>query len=99
MKIKCKKEKDILNVSLDGRIDMTSASEIEKYLKDRLEDVNTIVFDFGKVDYLSSAGLVVLLRLKKKQPDNAAYIKIKNVSEPMRSAFSLTGFDGIMEIE
>ena len=54
-----------LTVALEGRLDTTTAPELEKELKDSLNDVTELILDFAKLDYISSAGLRVLLSAHK----------------------------------
>ncbi len=91
MKIESKLKKDILEVKLEGRLDLDSASELEKFLKENSEGIKGAVFDFKKLDYVSSAGLRVLLWLRKKGPDEN-FVVIKHMNATVKSIFELTGF-------
>lgn len=87
-----------LTIYLEGRIDSGSASKVESEILDIIKFMDNvdISFDAQKLDYISSAGLRVLLKIKKKIPKN---IKILNVSDEIFDIFNVTGFDNIFEIE
>ena len=86
-------------MKIEGRIDMDSAPELEKYLKDNSEGAEAYEFDMKKVDYISSAGLRIFMALKKKHMDNESYIVIRNMSDTVRSIFDLTGFSEMFIIK
>ncbi len=91
------KEKD-LTVFLEGRLDTTTAPELEGELKDSIADVANLTLDFSKLEYISSAGLRVLLstqKIMKKQGE----MTVKNPSEEVREIFDVTGFSDILNIE
>ena len=87
-----------LKVALEGRLDTTTAPQLEAELKQSLQGVTDLTFDFSKLEYLSSAGLRVLLstqEIMKKQGD----MKITNVNEMIMEIFEVTGFSDILNIE
>ncbi len=87
-----------LTVTLTGRLDTTTAPELEKELKASLDGVTTLTLDMEKLEYISSAGLRVLLSAQKimnKQGD----MKIRNVNETILEIFEVTGFSDILTIE
>ena len=95
MKIDFTKDKGILNVTLEGRLDTTTAPELESFLAGNYEGT-ALVIDCAKLAYLSSAGLRILLSTQKKAKGK---MKLKNVCELVMEVFEMTGFVDILEIE
>ncbi len=87
-----------LCISLEGRLDTTTAPELEKILSGSLEGVTDLTFDMGKLDYLSSAGLRILLGAQK-QMNKQGSMKVTNVNETIMEIFEVTGFADILTIE
>ena len=87
-----------LNVALEGRLDTVTAPDLEKVLKDSLESVDTLTMDFSKLDYISSAGLRVLLSVHKTMSKRGG-MKVTNVNEIVAEVFDVTGFADILTIE
>lgn len=84
--------------SLEGRLDTVTAPDLEKELKNSLEGVTELVLDFEKLEYISSAGLRVLLSVQKAMAKQGE-MKITNVSEIVNEIFEVTGFSDILTIE
>ena len=87
-----------LAVILEGRLDTTTAPDLEKELKDSLDDVTELIMDFEKLEYISSAGLRVLLSAQKvmnKQGD----MVVKNSKPEIMEIFDVTGFLDILNVE
>ena len=87
-----------LTLTLSGRLDTTTAPQLEAELKASLEGVEHLVLDFAALDYLSSAGLRVLLATQKimnKQGD----MVVRNVNDTIAEIFEVTGFCDILTIE
>ena len=98
MTIKTEKKDSALAVCLEGRLDTNTAPELDETLKSSLEGVTELSLDLEKLEYLSSAGLRVLLstqKIMKKQGD----MKITNVNEMIMEIFEVTGFSDILNIE
>lgn len=87
-----------LVVALEGRLDTVTAPELEAALKDALEGVEELILDFEKLDYISSAGLRVLLVAQKTMSQQGG-MKIRNVNEIIREVFDVTGFSDFLTIE
>lgn len=87
-----------LCISLEGRLDTTTAPELEKVLSGSLDDVTELIFDMGALDYLSSAGLRILLGAQK-QMNKQGSMKVTNVNETIMEIFEVTGFADILTIE
>jgi anti-sigma B factor antagonist len=91
-------EGSALNVVLDGRLDTTTAPELEQQIKDDIEGVKELTFDMANLDYISSAGLRVLLSCQKIMTKQGSMV-VKNVSEEVMEIFEVTGFSDILTIE
>ena len=87
-----------LNIALEGRLDTTTAPDLEKELKDSLDAADALTLDFGKLDYISSAGLRVLLSAHKAMAKKNG-MKVVNVNEIVKEVFDVTGFADILDIE
>lgn len=87
-----------LVVTLEGRLDTTTAPDLEKELKDSLDDVTELIMDFEKLEYISSAGLRVLLSAQKIM-SRQGEMKLINVSNTIMEIFEVTGFVDILTIE
>ncbi len=87
-----------LTVKLEGRLDTTTSPELEMDLKDALTDVTDLVFDFEKLEYISSAGLRVLLATQKVMNKKGS-MKVIHVCETIMEIFDVTGFTDILTIE
>ena len=87
-----------LTVALEGRLDTTTAPELEKALKDNLEGVEGLTLDLERLDYISSAGLRVLLAAHKAMRDRGG-MKVTHVNEIVGEVFDITGFADILTIE
>ncbi len=87
-----------LTVALTGRLDTTTSPELENELNTSLEGVTDLVFDLKDLEYVSSAGLRVLLAANKKMVKQGSMV-VKNVSEDVMEIFDVTGFVDILTIE
>ena len=87
-----------LTIALEGRLDTTTAPELESELKGSLDNITALVLDFAKLEYISSAGLRVLLSTQKIM-NRQGEMKITNVSEIIMEIFEVTGFVDILTIE
>ena len=87
-----------LTLTLGGRLDTTTAPQLEAELKASLEGVEHLVLDFTALDYLSSAGLRVLLAAQK-QMNKQGDMVVCHVNETIAEIFDVTGFCDILTIE
>ena len=95
LNIEKKAENSVLTVLLTGRLDITTAPELEKEIKGSLDGVTKLVIDTEKLEYISSAGLRVIVAIHKKMNS----LKIRNVSPEVMDIFKLTGFEKRFNIE
>lgn len=87
-----------LSIVLDGRLDTITAPELEKELKDSLNGVSELILDFAMLEYISSAGLRVLLSAQKIM-NKQGKMKVVHVRETIMEIFEVTGFSDILTIE
>ncbi len=87
-----------LNVALAGRLDTTTAPQFEAELKQNIGGITRLVLDFEKLEYLSSAGLRVLLAAQKVMNKQGEMV-IRNVNDVIAEVFEVTGFADILTIE
>lgn len=87
-----------LTMTLVGRLDTTTAPQLEAELKANLAAVERLVLDFEQLDYLSSAGLRVLLAAQK-QMNKQGEMVVRHVNETIAEIFDVTGFCDILTIE
>ena len=87
-----------LTVTLNGRLDTTTAPKLETELKQNISGVAELVLDFAGLEYLSSAGLRVLLAAQKVMNRQGSMV-IKNVNETIMEIFEVTGFIDILTIQ
>ena len=83
--------------SLEGRLDTVTSPALEAELKDALEGVSELTMDFEKLEYISSAGLRVLLAAQKEMNKRGA-MKVTHVGETIMEIFEVTGFSEILTI-
>ncbi len=84
--------------ALEGRLDTNTSASFENQIREAAEKVDEFVFDFAKLDYISSAGLRVLL-VSQKTMSKKGGMKIINVSETVMEILEVTGFSDILTIE
>ena len=96
MNIISNKNNDCLEIALEGRLDTTTAPELDSFLNASYDDIKSLAIDCAKLAYISSAGLRVLLTAHKKLKGN---LKLTNVCELVMEVFELTGFADILVIE
>ena len=87
-----------LVLSLDGRLDTTTAPQLEAELRSGLDGVQDLTIDMEKLVYISSAGLRVLLKAQKVT-NKQGKMTVKNVSQEIKDVFEVTGFDELLIIE
>ena len=93
-----KKTEDSLLITLDGRLDITTAPDLEAELKQDLPGLKNLVFDFANLEYVSSAGLRVILSAQKVMNRQGSMV-IRNTREEVLEVFEVTGFIDIFTLE
>ena len=98
LNIEKKTEGSTMNVALSGRLDTTTAPQLEAELKGSMDGVSSLVMDFEKLEYISSAGLRVLLSAQKIM-NKQGEMKLIHVNDVINEIFDVTGFSDILNIE
>ena len=87
-----------LTVAVEGRLNTTTAPELEAELKATLDEATELVLDFENLEYISSAGLRVILSAQKVMAKKGG-MKVIHVNESVMEIFEITGFSDILDIE
>ncbi len=88
-----------LTLSVEGRINSVTSKELDKEINDEIGNFDSLIMDFAKLEYISSAGLKVLIATHRKlKPDNIPFI-IKNANDVIMEVFRLSGVDRVLKIE
>ncbi len=98
MTIHQNKDGDKLTIALEGRLDTSTAPQLENELRDAIEGVSALTFDFAALDYISSAGLRVLLAAQKTMNKQGSMV-VRNANSDIKDIFDVTGFSDILTIE
>ena len=98
MTIEIKKNAEATIIEVAGRLDTLTASSLDKAINEDIGEVKHLVLDLKNLEYISSAGLRVLLGAQKKM-QKIGFMKVTNVCEEVMEVFEMTGFADILEIE
>ena len=98
MTIEIKKPSDELVLEITGRLDTITAPALDKTINENLGEIKSLILDCKNLEYISSAGLRVLLSAQKKLQQNGT-MKLKNVREEVMEVFEITGFVDILTVE
>ena len=98
MNINIEKTNGATPITLEGRLDTTTAPELEKAINGEGDELKSLALDFKGVDYISSAGLRVLLTAQKKMNAQGS-MELRGVSEAVMDVFEMTGFADILVIK
>ncbi len=98
MKLNVNVNETELTIEMEGRLDTTTSPVLETEINDKIQGVTLLTLDMAQLDYLSSAGLRVILSAQKKMNKQGKMI-IKNVNELIMEVFEVTGFSDILTIE
>lgn len=98
MTINKNREGNALCVSVEGRLDTVTAPQLEASLKEEFEGLADLTIDLGELEYISSAGLRVLL-LAQKTMSKQGNMVVRNVNETVKEIFDVTGFSDILTVE
>lgn len=99
MNINKKYDENELTLTLEGRIDTITSTDLDKEINDELGKFNSLIIDFTDVEYISSAGLRVLIANQKKLKADDIPLVIKNVNDTVSEIFRMSGFEKILDIE
>ena len=98
MTIEIKRNAEETVIKLVGRLDTITAPALDKTINEDISDTKNLVLDLKELEYISSAGLRVLLSAQKKF-QKLGYMKVTNVCEEILAVFEMTGFADILTIE
>ena len=98
MTIEIKRNAEEIVLDIVGRLDTTTAPALDKTISENVHDIKTLILDFKGLEYISSAGLRVLLSAQKKM-QQLGVMKVINVCELVMEVFEMTGFVDILDIE
>lgn len=98
MNINKTKDGTSLTFVLEGRLDTTTAPQLESELKSSIDGIDKLFLDFASLEYISSAGLRILLSAQKTMNKQGSMV-IRNVNEDVMDIFNITGFVDILTIE
>ena len=98
MTIEIKKNADSATICVAGRLDTTTAPALDKTINEDINGVSHLILDIKDIDYISSAGLRVLLSAQKKM-QKVGSMKVKNVCAEVMEVLEMTGFADILVIE
>ena len=93
-----KQDGDTLTVKLDGRLDTNTAPDFQTEMEPLLNDISKLVLDFEKLDYISSAGLRVLLTFEQEMEEQEKTLELTHVNDIIHDVFDVTGFLDILTI-
>ena len=99
MEVKFNKQDSTLTVAISGNIDTVTAPELDTKLQENLSGIKDLILDFAAVDYISSAGLRVILMANQQLEDADGTMTIKNVNDDVRDVFEMTGFDSLLNLD
>ena len=92
-------EQNTLTISLEGRLDTSSSPELEDVLDSSLDGIQNLVFDLSRLEYLSSAGLRVILSAQKRMGQQQGEMKLCHLNDTVKEILDVTGFSDFLTIE
>ena len=97
MTINVERDFELVTLEITGRLDTTTAPNLESVINDISNDTKELMFDMSGVEYISSAGIRVLLGAYKKMSINQGKIRIEKVNDMVREVFEMTGLSEMLE--
>lgn len=96
----CKMDNGLLKVALEGELNTITAPDFKAELENYLNDAREVIFDFANLEYISSAGLRVLLEVEQLMEDRGGeQVRVLNINSVLRHVFDITGFTHVLSIE
>ena len=99
MDISKKKENDAIVINVKGRLDTNTAPELEKFVAEEIKDAKKLKLDLAELDYISSAGLRVVLTLHKQMSGKGGSLVVAHPQDEVMEVFDMTGFSSFLVIE
>ena len=97
MTINVKRDFELVTLEITGRLDTTTAPNLESVVNELLDDAKELVFDMSGVEYISSAGIRVLIGTYKKMNLNQGTMRIEKANDLVREVFEMTGLLDLLE--
>ena len=97
MTINVERDFELVTLEITGRLDTTTAPNLESVINELPEDTKELIFDMSGVEYISSAGIRVLLGAYKKMNTNHGIMRIEKANDMVREVFEMTGFLELLE--
>jgi anti-anti-sigma factor len=94
-----KMDGNTLTVTLDGKITSTTAPDLTAVLEGKLESLDKLIFDFSGLEYITSAGIRIILNALQTLEEHDAEMVLKNVNDDIMDVFNMTGFLEVLTIE
>lgn len=99
MTINVERDFELVNLEITGRLDTTTAPKLEAVINELSEDTKELVFDMAGLEYISSAGIRVMLASYKKMNLNQGIMRIEKANDMVREIFEMTGLSRMLEQE
>lgn len=99
MTVETRIERGRLIAAVGGRLDTVTAPKLEKILKESMSGIRDLIFDFAELEYISSAGLRVLLTAYKEVKERGGKTVVVKANEEVRRILFITGFSDMMKVE
>ena len=99
MTINVERDFELVTLEVAGRLDTTTAPNLEAVINELSEDIKELVFDVSSVEYISSAGIRVVLGAYKKMNSNGGIMRIEKANDIVREVFEMTGLSEMLEQE
>ena len=97
MTINVQRDFELVTLEITGRLDTTTAPNLESVINELPEDTKELIFDMSGVEYISSAGIRVLLGAYKKMNTNHGIMRIEKANDMVREVFEMTGLLELLE--
>ena len=97
MTINVERDFELVTLEITGRLDTTTAPNLESVINELPEDTKELIFDMSGVEYISSAGIRVLLGAYKKMNTNQGKMRIEKANDMVREVFEMTGLSDMLE--
>lgn len=97
MTINVERDFELVSLEITGRLDTTTAPNLEEVIAELSQDVKELVFEISELEYISSAGIRVLLGAYKKMNSNQGIMRIEKASDMVREVFEMTGLSELLE--
>ena len=96
MTINVERDFELVTLEITGRLDTTTAPNLEAVIQELSEDTKELVFDMSEVEYISSAGIRVVLNAYKKMHSNQGIMRIEKANDTVREVFEMTGLSDML---